>query len=501
MNYQEYVKYDAIGLSNLVKNKEVSAEKLLEIAINRAEAVNPLINAFTHKLYDMGRQMIKEANPEAPFYGVPSLVKDLGIHIKGFPLTAGSNAVQNYICTKDSELGAKLKAAGFIFFGKTNSPELGLTPYTEPKRFGATLNPWNTKHSAGGSSGGSAAAVAAGIVPIATASDGGGSIRIPASACGLVGLKPTRGRVPLGEFTAEVWSGAVCENCVSRSVRDTAAFLDAMHGPQLGATHLIKPPTMPYLQAIEQAPAPLRIGYSLEHPLGKGKTIDNECINAIKHTVELLKSAGHTVHEIPLPYHRDNLLKHFALVVFGETAAMLQEASEELGLDHSAVNLLELNTWFIWRLGLIYTAKDQVYYKRKWHEIAYNMGVFHQKYDLLLTPTLSRPPIKTGELQNSAVEAQSLKLLKKLKIERALLPILPKIVEKIASKSFSYIPHTPIANMTGQPSISLPLYHNTKNNLPVGVMFTARLCEEDTLLQLAHQLEKMQPWFNKMPIL
>lgn len=491
MTFKEYRRYDALGLAELVQKGEVTPAELTEIAIQRAEAVNPKINAITHKMYDTAREMANIVDPEAPFSGVPFLIKELGIHVKGTPQRRGSKGFEKYVSTEDSILTQKFRAGGFTFLGRSNTPEFGLTPYTESKFFGPARNPWNTNCTVGGSSGGSGAAVAAGIVPMATASDGGGSIRIPASCNGLFGLKPSRGRVTLGSQAGEWWSGAVVEGCVSRSVRDTAAFLDLVMGNAPGELYLTQMPERPFSEEVKIAPKVLKIGFSTKHTLGQA--IDNECIKAIENTVKLLESLGHQVEEVALPFQKEDLTEVFLRMVFAECAADIADLSNFLGRKARPSDV-ETATWALGLLGRTYSAKDFALQKRRWNDLARRMGAFHQKYDMLLTPTVSTPPFEIGALQPSAAEVTSLNLINRLGLGSAL----KAMVGPLADKTFAYIPYTAIMNMTGQPSMSVPL-HWTADNLPVGVMFTSALGREDLLLQLAGQLEQAQPWLDKMP--
>ncbi|MFN7118754.1 MAG: amidase [Saprospiraceae bacterium] len=491
MTFAEYRRYDALGLAELVKKGDITAAELAEIAIQRAEAVNPQINAISYKLYDVARSMAKVVDTEAPFVGVPFLIKELGVHVQGTPQRRGSKGYEKYVSDKDSFLTQQLRSAGFTFVGKSNTPEFGLTPYTEPKAYGSTGNAWNPKYTAGGSSGGSAAGVAAGIVPIATASDGGGSIRIPASCNGLFGLKSSRGRISLGSQAGEWWSGAVVEGCVSRSVRDSAAFLDAVMGNAPGDLYLTPLPERPYLEEVEREPRRLKIGFSTKHTLGQ--SIDPECIKALENAAKLLENLGHIVEEVSLPYQKEDLTEVFLMMVVGECAADLEQMSQYLGRKVRLTDV-ETTTYALGLLGNAFSAKDFALRKRQWNDLARRTGAFHENYDLLLTPTVSMPPFEIGTLQPAASEISALNLINTLGLSSAL----KLMINPLAEKTFAYIPHTPIANMTGQPSMSVPL-HWTPENLPVGVMFTAALGREDVLFQLAGQLERAQPWFNKTP--
>jgi amidase len=491
MNFTEYRSYDALGLAALVRQGEVTATELLELAIARNEQVHPSINAVIHPMYEEGRQLAAAVDKQGPFAGVPFLIKDLGLEVKGHPLLIGTKGYKGYVSQADSFLVNQFRQAGLVFFGKTNTPEFGLTPYTEPVLHGPTRNPWDTSRSAGGSSGGSAAAVAAGITPMATASDGGGSIRIPASCNGLFGLKPGRGRLSFGHLKGEMWSGAIMEGCVSRSVRDSAAFLDAfaMHAP--GDPFQIAPPLRPYLQEVQHEPGQLRIGWSTHHLLGHA--IAPDCITAVNEAIALLESLGHIVEEVKLPFEKEDLTEVFLMMVFGELAADLADLEKHLGRRIRPADV-EDNTYALGILGRSYSARDYALQRRRWNDIARRSGLFHQQYDLLLTPTVSKPPFTVGALQPSAAERRLVKFVNAF----GLGSLLKANVGELAEKVFGYIPFTPFANLTGQPSMSVPLYWNDQN-LPVGVMFSADTAREDILFRLAGQLERAKPWFDKIP--
>lgn len=491
MTFDEYRRYDALGLAELVRKGEVTASELMDIAIARTEEVNPRINAVIHKMYEEGRSLAAKANKEAPFAGVPFLVKDLGLDIKGHPIRTGSKGYEGYLPPEDSVLVRRYREIGLAYFGKTNTPELGLTPYTEPQHFGPTRNPWNPERSAGGSSGGSGAAVAAGITPIATASDGGGSIRIPASCNGLFGIKPSRGRLSYGNAIGEMWSGAVVEGCVSRSVRDSAAFLDALCAPTPGDPYVIQRPERPYLEEVEREPQPLRIAFSTSHTLGQ--SMDSECVKAVEEAATLLTALGHKVEERPLPYHKEDLKEVFVMMVFGEVAADLEKMSRHLGRPVTRRDV-ESNTYALGLLGKSYSARDYAVNRRRWNDISRRVALFHQEYDLILTPTVSMPPFPIGALQPTPAEKRLIGIVNTL----GLGGLLKASVDELAEKIFAYIPHAPFANMTGQPSMSVPL-HWTPDNLPAGVMFTAPMGQEDLLFQLAGQLERSHPWFDRVP--
>ncbi|MBK8556875.1 MAG: amidase [Lewinellaceae bacterium] len=481
LRFDEYRQYDALGLAALVQKGEVTPDALLEIAIERAEQVNPQINAIVHKLYDLGKAAAQKVDKQAPFAGVPFLVKDLGLDIKDTPQCIGSRGYKNKISQFDSLVVEKIRKAGLLIFGKTNTPEFGITPYTEPELFGPCRNPWNLNHSPGGSSGGSAAAVAAGITPIATANDGGGSIRIPASCCGLFGIKPTRGRTTWAP-NGEMWSGAAVEGCVSRTVRDSAAYLDAILGGSYSDPYLLEKPARPYLAETEASPGKLRIAYSREHTFGH--PVSPDCLTALDKAVDLLRQEGHTLEEIPLPYRVEDLTKAFIVVVSAETAADLQHLGEFLGRKVRPSDT-EANTFAFHLLGKSWTAAEYAYAKRKWQEIGSRLAAVHEEYDLFLTPTLARPPLAIGALKNPPGEAFLVNIINRLRLGG----LAKTSIDQLANKIYDYMPWTAFANISGQPSMSIPMHRNAEN-LPIGVMLTARICAEDVLFRVAAQMEK-----------
>ncbi|HLP49862.1 MAG TPA: amidase [Chitinophagales bacterium] len=496
MKFEEYRKHDATGLAELIKNKEVTPDELLTLAINRAEEVNPKINAVVNKLYDLGKAQLKTVDTSAPFGGVPYLIKDLGPQLKGTRYTCGSRILKDFISTENSVVTDRMLKAGLVIFGKTNTPEFGLTPWTESELFGPAHNPWNLEHTTGGSSGGSGAAVAAGIVPMASANDGGGSIRIPASCNGLFAIKPSRGRVTLGPYFGEGWGGAVCEGIVSRSVRDSALYYDLIHGASEGDPYTISPPEHPFMHEITRPTGKLKIGYSTKMPAGMSKPIDEENINAINITVKLLRDLGHEVVEVELPYKKEMLTELLYAMVYGETSATLDYIGEQRGKKPHRSEV-EPNTWLLYKLGKSFSANAFALAKLKWNEVNRKLAEFHRTYDLLLTPTLGMRPFKIGAMNNPPMEENALRVLNALGISSVIR--YTGMIEKIAEQTFSWIPYAPLANITGQPSMTVPLHWSRLENTPVGVMFTGRWQDEATLFRLGAQLEKAQPWFDKVP--
>lgn len=492
MTFNEYRQYDALGLAELVKQGAVSPETLLELAIQRVEAVNPAINAVIHRLYDEAKATAAGVDRSAPFAGVPLLVKDLGPEVQGTPRQLGTKGYAAYRSSLDSFVIQRVRKAGLVIMAKTNVPEFGLAPFTEPKLFGPSLNPWNTAHSTGGSSGGSAAAVAAGITPIATANDGGGSIRIPASCCGLVGLKTSRGLVSWGPTYGDMWNGAVVEGCVSRSVRDTAAYLDVVSAPAPGDPYPFFKPERPYLEETKLSPGKLRIAWSLAHTLNG--EVDPACTKAVQKAVAMLREEGHTVEEAPIPFVATDLTEAFITIVAAEVMADLEILGRFLGRSVRPSDV-EPETFALGLLGRAFTGGDYALAKRRWNEVCRRVGDFHARYDVMVTPVLPRRPIKTGALQSTPAEHGALKVVNALRLSA----VMKKTMDQLARKVYDYLPWTPFANITGQPSMSLPLFRTAEENLPVGVMFTGRIGEDALLLRLAAQLEKTERWVEQVP--
>ena len=491
----EYDQLDGLAMAALVRTGQLTPADLCAAAIARAEAVNPKLNAVVYPLYEQARRRAAAGLPAGPFGGVPFLLKDFGAQYTGAPHTSGSRALRNFVPTEDAELVCRWQAAGLNIMGKTNTPEFALMGVTEPVLHGPTRNPWHLGHTPGGSSGGAAAAVAAGIAPVAGAGDGGGSIRIPAACCGLFGLKPSRGRVPTGPEQGEKWQGAAVEHVLSRSVRDSAALLDATQGPDVGAPYFLPNPARPYLEEASRAPGRLRVGFSLGHPLGS--TLHPECATAVREAARLLESLGHDVAEVPLPFDGRAVATAFLMLYFGETGASIAALAKVLGRPARPRDV-EPTTWLLGLLGRTYTAADFAAARHTWNDSARRMGRFHQTYDLLLTPTLATPPVRIGELQPKPLEQTLLKVVNTFGLGGLIRR--SGIVEKLAEQSLEKTPYTQVANLTGQPAMSVPL-HWTADGLPCGVQFIASLGAEDVLFRLAGQLEQAQPWFDKRPAL
>lgn len=469
---EEYARLDALAQAELVARGEVSAAELLEAAIERAGTVDPGLNAVTHRFDDLAREAIRQGLPDGPLKGVPFLLKDLHLLMEGTPTTGSCAFLAGGTADHDSTLVARYRRAGLVIFGKTNTPELGLTVSTEPVMYGPTRNPWHTGHSAGGSSGGAAAAVAAGIVPAANASDGGGSIRIPASCCGLFGLKPTRARTPAGPDRGEGWSGMSCNHVISRSVRDSAALLDATAGDEAGAPYCCAPQARPFLAALGRPGPRLRIAFSTRAP--NGAEVDPECIRAVEGAAALCRGLGHEVEEAAPPFAAAELGSAMMTIIGASTRALLGAAARAKGRDVGPADLEPLT----WRMLESAAGADAAQYVEAIHAIHAAGRVaadFHRRYDVYVSPVLSRPPLPLGVLAPDTPDP-----------------------EAYARTLVSYSAFTAYQNMTGEPSMSVPL-HWTADGLPVGVMFSAAFGGEETLLALAAELESARPWAGRRP--
>ncbi|MDO8390610.1 MAG: amidase family protein [Actinomycetota bacterium] len=465
---------DATAQADLVRTGQVSPSELLEAAIERIERTDPALNAVIIRWFDHARDVAAGPLPDGPFRGVPTLLKDLWAHYAGQTLSNGCQALKDLaaLSPTDTTLVSRMRGAGFVVAGRTNSPEFGSLATTEPEAWGATRNPWNTEHSPGGSSGGSAAAVAAGMVPIAHASDGGGSIRIPASACGLVGLKPSQGRITLGPYRDE--SNLGVELCVSRSLRDTAAFLDAVRGPGIGDTVIAPAPARPYLQELGADPGRLRIGLLDHHPYGL--PLHDECATAARHAATLLESLGHSVEPgFPAALANPEFGRRFVALWSTNMGTAFTRVAEQIGRDLVPGDV-ELVNWAQAEFARGVNGVD--YALALAANVEFRRAVqqwWHDGFDLLLTPTLGEPPAAIGTFANDPTN-----------------PMAPMV------RALTYVPFTPAFNASGQPAISLPL-HWTPEGLPIGVQLVAAYGREDVLLRVAAQLEAAQPWADRHP--
>ena len=470
MAFSEYDRLDGLGLAECVAKKDVTPAELLEAAIARTEKLNPALNAVILKDYERARTTIKGTLPQGAFTGVPFLLKDIALQCQGLPTRQGSAFFPPFPADHDSFLMARFRAAGLVAFGKTNVPEFGLMPTTEGRLYGPAHNPWNLAHSTGGSSGGSAAAVAAGIVPLAHANDGGGSIRIPSSICGLVGLKPSRGRVSAGPDLGEPVDGLSIELVVSRSVRDTAAALDAAGGNEPGDPVAAPPAPASYLKASQEEPKRLKIGFTTKRL--DGTAVHSDCAAAVEQTAKLCEELGHEVSEASPDIDLDFLMPAFSAVWCSNLTAVIDFIARLTGQTPGLDNLEGLTLGY-YEAGKRVTGSQYVQSKMMLNQVARIAAKFHQSYDLWLTPTLGAPPWKLGFID-----------------------IDDRDTDKVMKLLSDYVPFTPVQNGTGQPAINLPLHWNAAG-LPIGVHFVAPLGGELTLLRLAVQLERARPWFAR----
>jgi amidase len=492
MTPHEYLRHDASALAARVAQGEVSAAELLDLALARAEALNPKTNAICAWLAEPARQQLA-GTLQGPLAGVPFLIKDAVQHYAGWPTACGSRALAQQPATQHSFIVRRLLGAGAVIFGKTNTPELALKAVTDPRHFGRSSNPWNLAHTTGGSSGGSAAAVASGVVPMAAANDGGGSIRIPAACCGLLGLRPSRGRVSVGPAHGEIWDGASSDGVLSRSVRDTALALDILSGPEPGDPYTIAPPTAAYGELVRRAPGRLRIGFSSVSPIGT--PVHGDAEQAVHGAAALLEGLGHHVEEAAPQIDGDALAHSYLHIYLDHVSASVALARSE----GAKADDFELLTRVLATLGGAASAMDSTLARLRRNDFARALADFHGRFDLLLTPTLAQAPITHGQGDLPAWQQRTLGLLAGSGLLWALahLGLLDSTVRQIARDNLRYVPFTQLANLTGVPAMSVPL-HWTAAGLPLGVQFVARFGDEATLLQLAAQLEQAQPWFERL---
>ncbi len=492
--FNEYDEFDAVGLAGLVAAGEVQPLELVETVIGRIEQANPSINAVIATDYQAARTLAAQGPPPGSFSGVPILIKDL-MPVAGKKATFGSVFFRDFVPDFTSEVMERILQAGFIPVGRTNSPEFGLLPTTEPTLHGPTRNPWDLSRSSGGSSGGAAAAVAAGIVPMAQGSDGGGSIRIPASACGVFGLKPSRGRNP--RLPAASSDYLAVDLGVSRSVRDTAALLDVIHGPEPGSGYWAPPPVAPFVQALDSDPQPLTIAFSTRDH--RGQQVHQDCVEGILSTVALLEDLGHRVVEASPPLDGEMMAEAFmevwAALASGVFQLILDVADERrlvrlmrrvlgdwwtmkfiarIDRRRSGLDAFEPFTWGLADLSRKRSQADLDSAKTVLQQISHQTGDFLVGYDFVLTPVLGSPPVALGQIDQS------------------------QDWDDLVEDLLSYVAFTPLANFAGFPAMSVPL-HWTESGLPIGSHFMGRFGDEFGLLQLAGQMERSRPWAGRRP--
>ncbi len=467
----EFERLDATAQAALVREGEVTPLELVDAAIARIERGNDALNAVIHERFERARDEARGSLPDGPFRGVPFLLKDLDGFSAGDPYHGGNRALAEagYVAGSDSHLTTKFREAGLVILGRTNTPELGLMPSTEPLAKGPTRNPWNHAHTPGGSSGGSAASVAAGFVPMAHASDGGGSIRIPASCCGLVGLKPSRGRISMGPELGEAWGGLVSRMAVTRTVRDCAALLQAVQGAMPGDPYTAPPPVTPYPELLDADMRPLRIGYATRCG-DPGIETSPDCVEAVSRAAGLLESLGHRVEEAPATAWNSeefyvSSMAHFMVAYGAWTAAELDRIGAMIGRPVTEADV-EPGTWLIAEPGRSATAGDYLAAIEFFHQGGREIARFWSDdgFDLLLTPTIPEPPPALGGFHDPDDPLVGL------------------------ARSSQIVPFAAPFNITGQPAMSLPL-HRSESGLPIGVQLVADLYREDVLLRVAAQLE------------
>lgn len=469
---EELASMDAVAQAEMVRKKEVTPLELVDAAIERIERVNPTLNVVVIPMYEQARDQAKGPLPDGPFRGVPFLVKDLLAEVAGVRMTEGSAYLKDFVPEHDTEVVSRLRRAGLIFLGKTSTSEFGLLPTAEPRLYGPARNPWATGRTTGGSSGGSAAAVAAGMVPMAEGSDGGGSIRIPASCCGVFGLKPTRGRTPLGPQYVEIISAnIVAEHAVTRSVRDSAALLDAICGPVPAYPFPIAKPERPFIQEVGAKPGKLHIAYSTKAAFDIPVHVD--CVNAVQEAAKLCAHLGHEIVEAS-PVIEDQLIQQFGRCWSLVPAAVIDYWKRRLGREPKPEHF-ETMTWTLYEWG---RKKDILYWYQgleAFQRISEKLAAFFNDYDVLITPTLAEPPVPLGTFDST-----------------------PENPLQGLKRSGSFAPFTAVFNVSGQPAMSVPLFWN-QDGIPIGTQFVARYGNEATLFRLAAQLEQASPWSGKHP--
>lgn len=472
MSISEYAEFDGLGLAELVRNKDIKPTELVEEAIARTEKLNPKLNFLVYRDFDRAREAARGPVSQGPFAGVPFFLKDIFGLAQGMPTRQAARFLPPIPWPQDSVLVARYRAAGLLILGKTNVPEFGLVPTTESKLYGPARNPWNLEYSTGGSSGGSAAAVAARVVPLAHANDGGGSIRIPASCCGLVGLKPTRARMSFAPDFGDLIDGLENDHVVSWSVRDSAAALDATAGCLPGDPYWAPEPPPSYLALLSAKPRTLRIAFSTAKL--DGRPLHPDCVSAIKEAAKVCERLGHKVEEATPDLDQTALIPAFMAFWAANLAAGIDLIANLTG-QKPTDDKFEGLTWGLYEAGKRVTATEYLLAKGTMQRAGRSAAKFHESYDVWFSSTLGSPPVKLGTFDMD---------------------------ERDPIKSFGplidYVPFTAMQNVTGQPAINVPLYWNDMG-LPVGTHFVGRYGDEATLLQLAAQLEQAAPWAKRRP--
>ncbi|MCE4557702.1 amidase [Roseateles cellulosilyticus] len=495
MDFATYRCHDATSLAAEVAAGRVSPKALLDLALARLAEVQPALNPVCRLMDADARAQLARGVGSGPLAGVPTLIKDVAQDYAGQPTGWGSRAYATLPPPRQhAHAVRRLLEAGLVVFGKTNAPELGLKGVTDPQAYGPSRNPWDPGRTPGGSSGGAAVAVASGVVPMAAGNDGGGSLRIPAACCGLVGLKPSRGRVSAGPAQGEVWFGACSEGVISRSVRDTALALDILSGPEPGDPVTLPAPTLPFVQQLRSPLRRLRIAWCADSPIGE--PVHDEARLAVERAVALLRGLGHSVEAAQPDIDGRALANSYLHLYFGQVPAAIANAVAQGGREED----FEPMTRLIATLGRATSAQTLTQELLRWNNYARGLAALHARYDLYLTPTLASPPVRHGTGDPPPAQLAVLGALR----ASGLLALLKRaglvegVIRQMAADSLRHVPFTQLANLTGTPAISVPL-HWTNDGLPLGVQFVAAPGEDGLLLQLAAELETAQPWFNRLP--
>ena len=488
----EYTEADATELAGRVARSELAPAELVETAIQAIEKVDPTLNAVVHRMFDAARALARSDLPAGPFRGVPMVVKDFDGFVKGVPFTASTRFLDGFVPDHDAEAIARLRRAGLIFLAKTNCPELAILGTTEPLWRGPTRNPYDLERSTGGSSGGSAALVAARAVPVAHGGDGGGSLRIPASHCGLVALKASRGRVPLGPDQGEGWGGFVQWGALTRSVRDCAALIDVMAGPMPGDPYAAPALQRPLRAEVGEPPGRLRVGFFAGSLLGRHVHPDHAA--GVKLVAGQLEALGHHVEEAKPVFDKEALVAAYLTQVAAGVAAEIDDFARLSGrVPHP--DQFEPATWFLNQVGRALTALDLLHARDTVQAAGRSTAAFHERYDVFLSCTVTHPQARLGQLRLGAVELAGLAALRRVPVPGALLR---RVIDRLAPDFLELTPNTQLFNQTGQPAISLPL-HSSPQGLPIGLQLAAAYGREDVLIRVAAQLESAHPWSARRP--
>lgn len=497
MKFSDYRAMDATAMIKGIRDKEFTADELLEAARNRLDQVNGRINAVILDLGEQAAEQITDGLPAGVLSGVPFVVKDMDGTLGGQPCTFGSRSLRDWVAPNDSTLFARYRSNGVVFVGKTNCPEFGIMGITEPEVHGPTRNPWNTDHTPGGSSGGSAAAVASGIVPVGHAGDGGGSIRIPAAYCGLFGLKPSRGRMPMGPDVADGWNGLALPHVVSRSVRDSALFLEATFGPDLGAPYGQPAGNTKFVAAAGKPPKKLRVGVTRKAFLAAEQ--HREIVAAVDNAAGLLAELGHDVVELDLDFDADAVAQAYLTINAACIARDIAQTRSKTGVAPKPEDF-ERATWFLGQVGQALTARDLEDALAVAGALGRSVAGQMEDVDVHLSATTAQPPARIGELGLGIAEKMGLSTIRRLSsvTGAAMNPVFRSAISQLAADSLARTPNTQVFNMTGQPAMSVPLAW-TSQGLPIGLQFAAQMGDEALLLSLAAQLEEARPWFDRTP--